>query len=93
MLKAAIFDMDGVIIDSHPVHKRAWRASQQSVGGEVSDQELEIVVDGRRRDEIIKFFLGELDQRQIRDFGEQKNKFFYEIIESVGLMADFSEFA
>ena len=92
MLKAAIFDMDGVIIDSHPVHKRAWRAFLQSVGREVSDQELEFVLDGRRRDEILNFFLGELDQRQIRDFGEQKNKFFYEIVESVGLMAGFSEF-
>jgi HAD superfamily hydrolase (TIGR01509 family) len=92
MLKAAIFGMDGVIIDSHPLHKRAWRTFLESVGREVADQELEFVLDGRRRDEILKFFLGHLDERQIRDFGEQKNKFFYDLVQSVRLTAGFREF-
>ena len=87
MLKAAIFDMDGAIIDSHPLHKRAWRAFLESVGREVNDQELEFVLDGRRRDEILRFFLGDLDERQIRELGEQKNRFFYDLVESVRLTA------
>lgn len=92
MLKAAIFDMDGVIIDSHSLHKRAWRSFLESVGRKVTDQELEFVLDGRRRDEIFKFFLGNLNERQMHDFGEQKNKFFYDDLESVRLMPGLPEF-
>ena len=32
MLRGMIFDMDGVIIDSHPIHKRAWKRFFQSLG-------------------------------------------------------------
>ena len=25
MLKSVVFDLDGVIVDSHPAHMRAWK--------------------------------------------------------------------
>jgi beta-phosphoglucomutase len=78
MLKALIFDMDGVIIDSHPAHRRAWRAFLQSLGSPVSDAELNFVLDGRKRDEILRYFLGRLSEDEIREYGEQKEKFLRE---------------
>ena len=32
MLQGVVFDMDGVIIDSHPAHRLAWRLFLESVG-------------------------------------------------------------
>ena len=32
MIKGVIFDMDGVLIDSHPVHKQAWARFLSSLG-------------------------------------------------------------
>jgi len=32
MLQAVIFDFDGVIVDSHPAHKQAWKAFLSSIG-------------------------------------------------------------
>jgi beta-phosphoglucomutase len=76
MLKAVIFDMDGVIIDSHPAHREAWRVFLRNLGRTVSDAELDFVLDGRKRGEILCHFLGALSEDEIREYGEQKDKFF-----------------
>lgn len=49
MLQGIIFDMDGVVIDSHPVHKLAWRRFLGSLGRQVTDEELDFVLDGRKK--------------------------------------------
>ena len=58
MLKAAIVDLDGVIINSHPAHQRVWRQFLLAVGRAVSDEKLEVLRDGRRQDDIFRYFLG-----------------------------------
>jgi beta-phosphoglucomutase len=74
--QGAIFDFDGVIVDSHPVHKRAWRKFLHSTGKVASEEELQFVLDGRRRDDILRHFLGELDDEEIADYGHRKEQFF-----------------
>src|SRR5207245_11477036 len=44
---AVVFDMDGVLIDSHPAHLVAWRECLRSAGKEVFDDELSFVLAGR----------------------------------------------
>lgn len=58
MLSAVIFDMDGVIIDSHPAHRAAWRTFLREIGRKVTETELDFVLDGRKRSEILRHFLG-----------------------------------
>jgi len=76
MLRAVIFDMDGVIIDSHPAHREAWRLFLQTVGRPVSDDELDFVLDGRKRSEILRHFLGDLSGDEIGEYGQRKDDFF-----------------
>lgn len=76
MCKGVIFDMDGVLIDSHPVHKKAWAQFLASVNRPVSDQELEYVLDGRKREEILRHFLGDLPEEQVREYGQRKDEIF-----------------
>jgi beta-phosphoglucomutase len=78
MLRGVVFDFDGVIVDSHPVHKRAWKRLLDSVGKAISEEELEFVVDGRRRDDILRHFLGDLDPERIVEYGHRKEQFFRE---------------
>lgn len=78
MLRAVIFDMDGVIIDSHPTHREAWRTFLQTVGKPVSDAELDFVLDGRKRGEILRHYLGELSEEEVHQYGDQKDEFFRE---------------
>src|ERR1017187_5188212 len=53
-LQAVIFDMDGFIIDSHPAHRRAWRKFLYSMGRNVTNHELDFILDGRKRAEILR---------------------------------------
>jgi beta-phosphoglucomutase family hydrolase len=76
MLRGVIFDFDGVIVDSHPAHIRAWRKLLDSVGRQVSEEELEFVLDGRKRDDILRHFLGELSKEQMIVYGQRKEQIF-----------------
>jgi beta-phosphoglucomutase len=76
MLKSVIFDMDGVVIDSHPVHKKSWRLFLESIGKEVSDEDLDFVLEGSKREEILRHFLGNLREDQVYEYGMQKEALF-----------------
>jgi beta-phosphoglucomutase len=78
MLQAVIFDMDGVIVDSHPVHKNAWRRFLDSMGKEVTEDDLAFILDGRKKEDILHHFLGELSQEEIHRLGHEKEMLFRE---------------
>ncbi|MCU1307865.1 MAG: hypothetical protein JWN45_2560 [Acidobacteriaceae bacterium] len=76
MLQGVIFDLDGVIVDSHPVHKQAWKTFFCSLGKEISDKDLDFVLEGNKRDDILRHFLGELTEQQVMDYGARKESLF-----------------
>ena len=76
MLRGVVFDLDGVIVDSHPIHKQAWRAFLASVGKQVSESDLDFIFEGRRRHEILVHFLGPLSHSEIEEHGKRKDVFF-----------------
>jgi beta-phosphoglucomutase len=78
MLRGIIFDMDGVLIDSHPVHRQAWQKFLGSVGKNVRDEELDFILEGRRREDILRHFLGDLPRSKLVEYGQQKDYFFHE---------------
>jgi beta-phosphoglucomutase len=73
-LRGVVFDMDGVIIDSHPAHRLAWKAFLESLGKQTCDEELDFILDGCKRAEILKHFLGELAPEQITEYGNRKDE-------------------
>ena len=73
MLRGVVFDMDGVLINSHPAHRAAWKSFLLSLGKTVSDVELDVILDGGRREEILKHFLGELSPDQVIEYGKRKD--------------------
>jgi len=78
-VQSVIFDMDGVIVDSHPVHRKAWHQFLQSLGKDVSDEELGFILDGRKRSEILRHFLGEMPESKLVEYGRMKDEFFRQI--------------
>ncbi len=75
-LRGVIFDMDGVLVDSHPVHRKAWRIFLQTMGRTVTDAELNFILDGRKRSDILTHFLGNLPQEELERHGQRKDAIF-----------------
>lgn len=72
---ALIFDLDGVIVDSMPVHELAWRQYLESLGFDGGD--IPSRMHGRRNDEIVRDFLGEaIDHEAVLAHGAAKERVF-----------------
>ena len=75
-LRGVIFDMDGVLVDSHAVHRKAWRLFFQTLEREVAESELDFVLDGRKRGDILRHFLGDCPDAELEEFGRRKDCIF-----------------
>jgi beta-phosphoglucomutase len=92
MLAGVIFDFDGVIVDSHPLHLETWKEFFRSMGREVADEELAFVLEGAKREEILRHFLGELSDQQIKLYGERKQSMFQQRAGGLKLVQGFAAF-
>lgn len=92
MIEGVIFDMDGVLIDSHPVHRLAWRKFLATLGKNVSEKQLDFILEGRRRNEILRFFLGDISEDAIAEYGRRKEDFFQQNFQDVKLVPGISAF-
>jgi len=76
---AFLFDLDGVVVDSMPVHEIAWRQYLASVGAGWDD--LPARMHGRRNDEIVLDFLGlTADQKSVEEHGAAKERLYRELM-------------
>ena len=82
-LRGVVFDMDGVIVDSHPAHRFAWREFLRTLGKDVTDSELDFVLDGRKRKDILFHFLGPLTDEQLEEYGKLKDELFWRVTSDV----------
>lgn len=91
-IRGVVFDMDGVVVDSHPGHRRAWKQFLQSVGRDATDKELDVILDGHKREEILRHFLGDLSPDKITEYGARKDQMLRELDEEIRPMAGVVEF-
>jgi beta-phosphoglucomutase len=79
---ALIFDMDGVILDSNPTHREAWRAYNLRFGI-ATDEAMQERMYGRRNDEIVRDFFGAgLSESEVIALGAGKEKLYREMMGS-----------
>ncbi|MEL7001584.1 MAG: HAD family phosphatase [Bacteroidota bacterium] len=77
---AVIFDMDGVLIDSNPFHKKSLNIFAEKYGHHLSDEELRLKVYGRpNKDWISRLFEKQLNKDQLFTYGEEKEAIFRDI--------------
>ena len=91
-IAGVIFDMDGVLVDSHPIHALAWRGLFQQLGRTVSDKDLEFILEGRKRDEILVHFLGPLSPQEAQRYGAWKDELMQNAEPGLKLVAGVAEF-
>jgi beta-phosphoglucomutase len=77
---AIVLDMDGVIVDSNPVHRNAWSIYNQRFGIE-TDEAMQQRMYGKRNDEIVRDFLGpNLTADEVRAHGAAKERLYRELM-------------
>lgn len=91
-IRAVVFDMDGVLVNSHPVHRAAWRLFLHSIGTEVSELELAFILEGRTRTEILRHFLGDLPEEDLQRYGRRKDAIFRGMEHDITLVSGVLEF-
>jgi beta-phosphoglucomutase len=79
-IRALIFDMDGVIIDSNPWHRVAWEEYTRRHGVEMTEA-MQQRMYGKRNDEIIRDFLGDhLNALEVFAHGAAKETLYRELM-------------
>jgi len=78
---ALIFDMDGVVLDSNPVHREAWAEFNRRYGLETTEAMHEFMY-GKRNDAIIRGFYGQmLPSEEVRARGAAKEALYREMMQ------------
>jgi HAD superfamily hydrolase (TIGR01509 family) len=77
MTAAAVFDMDGVLIDSGAHHRHAWRMLLDEMGAEPADPEHWRLTIGRPSEEAIPLLLGRrVSDAEARRLARRKRDFY-----------------
>lgn len=84
-MKAVIFDMDGVIVDTNPHHRLAWRTYYQQNGKTLSDADFIQYVSGKHNKDIVAhLFAGQpLSSEEIHRLSSEKEALFRELYSPV----------
>lgn len=95
-IRAAIFDMDGTMINNNGYHKNAWFNFCKKYGITMSDKIFMEHLSGRRNKEILTFlFNRELTDEEVRKFGNEKEEIYRDLyapcIREVQGLKDFIE--
>ena len=78
---AFIFDMDGVIVDSNPVHKIALKQFVGKYGKSLSEEELVNHIYGRRNQDWLTHIFGALPESELKAYGEEKEALYRQLYE------------
>lgn len=79
-------------MDSHAAHKKAWRGLLTALGHEVDEAALEFVVEGRKRAEILRYFLGDASEEDVRRYGAWKDELFCKAAHEIKMLPRVSDF-
>ncbi|GHO86056.1 HAD family hydrolase [Dictyobacter formicarum] len=78
-IRAIIWDLDGVIIDSAEEHKRSWYRLADEEGLPFSDQQFHDTF-GMRNDAIIPILWGITDKKRVQELADKKEAYFREFV-------------
>jgi beta-phosphoglucomutase len=77
---AAIFDMDGTMINNMEYHKKAWQEFAKRHGLSLTDEDFKQKCSGKKNDQILKTILDrELSEEEIAKYADEKESVYREL--------------
>lgn len=81
-LKGFIFDMDGVVVDNHSYHFKAWMEFAAKYKFELNDKIYRDTFNGKTNADLFKMIFGEISQSQLEAYAHEKESNYRKIYES-----------
>lgn len=82
IFKAAIFDLDGVIVDTVPLHFKAWQRMFGEYGKEFTFEDYKEKVDGIPRVDGARAILTDMPADELKKACDKKQRYFLEYLKS-----------
>ena len=82
MIKAILFDLNGVLIDSERLNIEVWKKVFEKYGLEFDEKLYIQLIDGRTTKEIAQAFV---DEEKIKEFVELKDRIWYDLFAERGV--------
>jgi beta-phosphoglucomutase len=80
-IKGLIFDLDGVLVDTVPVHFSAWSRMFEEYGYKFGKREYRSLVDGRPRFDGARAVMINHSEQEVREAADKKNEYYVEAID------------
>jgi len=85
VFKGAIFDLDGVIVETVPLHFKAWKKMFSEYGRGFTFEEYKEKVDGIPRVDGARAVLKGLSYTELEEASARKQKYYLELLEKEGV--------
>lgn len=85
MLKGVIFDLDGVIVNTVPLHFKAWKKMFSEYKKIFNLEDYKKKVDGIPRLDGAKAILSDLSEEELKKAATKKQEYFLEFLEKEGV--------
>ncbi|PSF37510.1 hydrolase [Aphanothece hegewaldii CCALA 016] len=79
MLSALLFDLDGTLADTNPIHFSSWQEILQRYGLEIDQDFYDYHISGKHNPQIIKDILPQLSPDEAIKLADEKESYFREL--------------
>ncbi|NJK40049.1 MAG: HAD family phosphatase [Oscillatoriales cyanobacterium RM2_1_1] len=83
MLKAILFDLDGTLVNTDPLHFQVWQDMLKEYQIDIDQSAYQARVSGRQNPQIIADLLPQLSEAEIAQFAEEKEARFRDIATTI----------
>ncbi|ABA24227.1 HAD-superfamily hydrolase subfamily IA, variant 3 [Trichormus variabilis ATCC 29413] len=91
MVTAILFDLDGTIVNTDPIHYQAWQQMLWKYNIEIDEKFYKSRISGRLNPEIVKDILPELSSAAGREFADEKEALFRQLASHLQPLNGFAE--
>ena len=78
-MKAALFDMDGVVVDNHKYHFKAWMAFSQKYNFELNEKIYGEKFNGKTNADLFRMIFGDISDKEMKKYADEKEGMYKEL--------------
>ncbi|MBF2062911.1 MAG: HAD family phosphatase [Calothrix sp. C42_A2020_038] len=91
MLTAILFDLDGTLVNTDPIHFLAWQKMLSRYDMDIDENFYQKKISGRLNPEILADILPQLSPQEVREFAEEKEAMFRDMAPSLQRLPGLTE--